>query len=257
MALSNPLPAVGPISDLQTPVHLRANNPEATLEAPPPNSQPFPLNEGGIMPFNTSDVSGQKIENLKEVIAFLGVSKPSHLRYKPGGGITFCNIYAYDLAYLMGRDLNKYYIPRVWWTDAAASKINNGHPQVPSFSSNLREMTANDLHGWFDSFGSNFGWSKQDDLNALQEFVNATGDMGVIVGKKAVGHGHITIVVPEPSAVPAGAFSAVRNPAGEVINPLQSQAGSTNFEFGHTTIGGQPWFNAGGHVSAFYVFNGL
>lgn len=77
----------------------------------------------------------------------------------------------------------------------------------------------------------------------------------MIVGKKAVGHGHITIVVPEPVVVPAGAMTAVRS-AGKVTNPLQSQAGATNFEFGHSTIGGVPWFTTDGHVSSFYSFGG-
>ncbi|HWK03296.1 MAG TPA: hypothetical protein VNS58_06675 [Puia sp.] len=254
MALSNSQQTATPIGDLNTPVHLRANNPAATLEATPPDSQPFPLNEGGTMPFNTSTVAGPKIDSLKKIIAFLGVSKPSHLRYQPGGGKTFCNIYVYDLAYLMGRDIDQYYIPRVWWTDAAVTKIRNGIPQIPSIGVTLREMTANDLHDWFDSFGGNFGWVRQNDLDHLQESVNSTGDIGVLVGKKAVGHGHITIVVPEQTPEPAGIFSAVRNSAGKVINPLQSQAGATNFEFGHTSIGGLPWFNTDGHVSAFYVF---
>jgi dienelactone hydrolase len=39
-----------------------------------------------------------------------------------------------------------------------------------------------------------------------------------------------------------------------VTNPLQSQAGSTNFGFGHSTIGGLPWFTTDGHASSFYTF---
>jgi hypothetical protein len=250
MASSTP----SPIGDLKTPVHLRTNNPQAALEAPPPNGQPFPPNEAGVMPFNGSTDTGQKISNLRTIVTFLGVNDPSHLRYKPGGGKTFCNIYAYDLAYLMGRDIGRYFIPRVWWMDAAATNIENGIPQVPSVGATLREMTANDLHDWFDSFGGNFGWVRMDDLDQLQNSVNTTGDIGVLVGKKAVGHGHITIVVPEQTPDPAGSFSAARNSAGKVINPLQSQAGAANFEFGHSTIGGLPWFNTDGHVSDFYIW---
>jgi hypothetical protein len=243
---------VAPVADLKTPVHLRGNNPEATLEAIPPDGQPFPLNEPGGMPFNQGAGTAEKIASLQKVIAFLKVSDLAHTRYTPNDDKTFCNIYAYDLTYLMGREINQYYIPRVWWTDAAADKINSGVPQVPTAGVTLQEMTANALHDWFDDFGGNFGWVKQNDLTTLQQFVNTTGDVGVLVGKKAVGHGHITIVVPESAVVPAGSITAVRN-AGKVTNPLQSQAGSTNFEFGHSTIGGLPWFTTDGHDSSFYM----
>jgi hypothetical protein len=251
MAISSPAATIG---NLKTPVNLRGNNLAATLEAPPPDSQAFPLNEGSILPFNTSTAKDQKIDNLKSIISFLDVNNASHLRYKPGGGKTFCNIYAYDLAYLMGNKINRYYIPRVWWTDAAITAIRNGVPQAPSAATTLREMTANDLHDWFEAFGGNFGWVRENDPDALQASVNNSGDIGVMVGKKAVGHGHITIVVAEQTPGPAGTFKAVRDAAGHVSNPLQSQAGATNFGFGHSTIGGLPWFITDGHVSAFYVF---
>ena len=241
-----------PIGDLKTPVHLRIDSSDARLEATPPDGQPFPLNQPGGMPFNSGTTSAQKIASLIGIIGFLKVDNPAHLRYTPGGGKTFCNIYAYDLAYLMGRNRGLYYIPRVWWTDKAIANIKRGVAQTPAADVTLREMTANDLHDWFDAFGGDFGWVRQTDLTTLQETVNTSGDIGVIVGKKAVGHGHITIVVPESAS--GGGSVAMRNAAGMVINPLQSQAGATNFGFGHSTIGGLPWFTTGGHVSAFYTF---
>lgn len=255
MALTTASP-VPNIVDLKTPVHLRGNNPAATMEATPPDGQPFPLNEPGGMPFNDSNTTAQKIANLQKAIAFLEVSNPAHTRYTPAGGKTFCNIYAYDLAYLMGRDINQYYIPRVWWTDVAVAGITGGVPQTPIPDVTLQEMTANALHDWFAAFGSNFGWTKQTDLTTLQQMVNTTGDVGVIVGKKAAGHGHITIVVPETAVGPGTMVTATRI-AGKVINPLQSQAGATNFEFGHSTIGGLPWFTTDGHVSSFYSFTNM
>jgi hypothetical protein len=87
-----------PITDLKTPVHLRANNPAATMEATPPDGQPFPLNEPGGMPFNDGTTTAEKIASLRKAIAFLEVSDPRHTRYTPADGKTFCNIYAYDLA---------------------------------------------------------------------------------------------------------------------------------------------------------------
>ena len=248
-------PSVAPIADLKTPVHLRTNNPAATMEATPPDGQPFPLNEPGGMPFNDSTTTAEKIASLQKAIAFLEVSNPKHTRYTPADGKTFCNIYAYDLAYLMGRSINQYYSPRVWWTGAAGAGITAGVPQTPIADVTLQEMTANALHDWFAGFGGNFGWTQQTDLTTLQQIVNTTGDIGVIVGKKAVGHGHITIVVPESAVDPGSLVTAVRT-AGKVTNPLQSQAGASNFEFGHSFIGGLPWFTTDGHVSSFYSFGG-
>src|SRR5262249_5619331 len=151
--------------------HLRDNNAAATMEAPPPDTQAFPLNEPGGMPFNTGTNSAQKISNLAGIISFLKVDDAAHLRYKPDGN-TFCNIYAYDLAYLAGRQINKYFIPRVWWTDGAIAKILAGQPQIPALDVTVREMTANDLHDWFAKFGGNFGWGLQNDLTVLQNAVN-------------------------------------------------------------------------------------
>lgn len=245
--------AFGPVSDLKTPVDLKKDNVNASMEAAPPQGQAFPLYQGTNMPFNTSNDSTEKIKSFTRIINFLKVSNAAHKRYYPGDGKTFCNIYVYDLCYLLGAAINKFYVPRVWWTDAAVNQINNGNPQTPVYGITLREMSANDLHHWFQVFGDNFGWVAQSDLDALQQQVNTTGNPGIIVGKKVGSHGHITVVVPEPS-VPGGAIKAVRNTQNKVINPLQSQAGANNFEFGSSTIQGKPWFTID-HLSAFYIFN--
>lgn len=245
----------GPIGDLKTAVHLRTNNPNATRIATPPAGQAYPLFEGEAMPFNTSNDANIKIKNISTIIDYLGVSKATNLRYIANGNDTFCNIYAYDVCYLMGFDIGNYYIPRVWWNKEAIKLIKNGQPQVPVYAKTVIELNANDLYDWFIEFGPGFGWLKETDPNALQEYVNSTGNIGIIVGKKPGGHGHITVVVPEQSAQPAGVFKAIRDAAGKVVNPLQSQAGRRNFEYGQLTNGTKPWFTASDHITAMYIFN--
>ena len=50
-------------------------------------------------------------DELDAIVDYLAVDKPSHVRYQPHDGLTFCNIYAHDYCHLAG-----VYLPRVWWT---------------------------------------------------------------------------------------------------------------------------------------------
>jgi hypothetical protein len=63
------------------------------------------------------------------------------------------------------------------------------------------------------------------------------GGLAVIVARRKEDgrSGHIVMVVPETQA-----HRAKRNGAGEVIAPLQSQAGESNFRFGTSTLN---WWN--------------
>ena len=62
----------------------------------------------------------------------------------------------------------------------------------------------------------------------MQAEVNA-GGVGLIVARRALDEdpGHIVLVVPETAG-----DRARRNGSGEVIAPLQSQAGARNFRYG-------------------------
>lgn len=184
---------------------------------------PFTLNEA-----NQPDRKGTTPDELRvelaEIIDWLAVDDPDHERFQPGGGKTFCNIYAHDYCHLTG-----VYLPRVWWSARALIDITQGRQVVPRLGSTIDEQRANDLFRWLRDFGQQFGWRRASSLNSLQLEVNQ-GAVGLIVARRVVDgrSGHIVAVVPETPD-----HRARRNSAGEVTAPLQSQAGATNFRYGN------------------------
>jgi hypothetical protein len=91
------------------------------------------------------------------------------------------------------------------------------------------------LHRWLEEFGPDFGWRRTLDLNALQEAANA-GAVCIISAQRVDQNtpGHICAVVPEH-----GSHEATRGASGQVTVPLQSNAGTSNFQFG-----GKLWWTA-------------
>ncbi|HEY0823341.1 MAG TPA: hypothetical protein VGD76_06085 [Ramlibacter sp.] len=168
---------------------------------------------------------------LAEIIDWLAVDDPRHLRYQPGGGLTFCNIYSHDYCHLAG-----VYLPRVWWTAQAQLKLARGEPVPPLIGATIVEVRANDLFRWLRDFGPQFGWRQTGTLTKLQTEVNQ-GAIGLVVARRKEDgrSGHIVAVVPETDEA-----TARRNAAGEVIAPLQSQAGVSNFRYG---TGKLNWWN--------------
>ncbi|HEY7186087.1 MAG TPA: hypothetical protein VH436_06035 [Vicinamibacterales bacterium] len=162
-------------------------------------------------------------EEISEIIDYLDVEKAAHVRYQPADGRTFCNIYAHDFCTLAG-----VYLPRVWWTGDAIERLARGESVEPRLGATIDEQRANDLFRWLRSFGPRFGWRQTGTLTKLQTEANI-GAVGLIVARRVEDGrpGHITVVIPESSD-----FSAKRDSSGEVIAPLQSQAGATNFERG-------------------------
>jgi hypothetical protein len=103
------------------------------------------------------------------------------------------------------------------------------------------------LFRWLRDFGMRFGWRQTGDLTKLQQEVNQ-GAIGLIIARQKNEHrsGHVAVVVPE-----TGDLSAKRNAAGEVIAPLQSQAGRHNFRYGN---GGMNWWKSNDYAeSAFWI----
>ena len=80
--------------------------------------------------------------------------------------------------------------------------------------------------------GSRFGWRQTSTLTKLQTEANA-GAVGLIVARRKIDgkSGHIVMVVPETEEE-----QARRDGSGEVIAPLQSQAGARNFRYGTGTL---------------------
>jgi hypothetical protein len=117
----------------------------------------------------------------------------------------------------------------------------------PLLGKNIDEQRANDLFRWLRDFGLRFGWRQTGTLTKLQTEVNQ-GAIGLIVARRVIDgkSGHIVAVVPE-----TGEHQARRNAAGEVIAPLQSQAGATNFRHGTSTLGW--WRNAKFAELAFWL----
>jgi hypothetical protein len=154
------------------------------------------------------------------IVDYLAVEKASHARYQPADRRTFCNIYAHDLCTLAG-----VYLPRVWWTSGAIERLARGETVPPKLGMTIDEQRANDLFRWLRDFGPRFGWRQTGTLTKLQTEVNI-GAIGLIVARRTEDGrpGHITIVIPE-----TGDDKAKRDGSGDVIAPLQSQAGATNF----------------------------
>jgi hypothetical protein len=169
----------------------------------------FPLNELN-MPKGDGTVSG-----LRKLIDFLDVQRSR--RYIRTSTSTFCNIYAYDYAYLNGA-----FLPRVWWTDSALLELKFENPQ---YGKNLREMSANDLYDWFYKYGAEFGWKEISTTEAQIAANNGKCVILVAANRNRKKSGHIVAVVPETNEVKCVGANGV------IIYPVMSQAGSVNKKY--------------------------
>lgn len=187
------------------------------------------LNEPG-QPGRTGESAQQRVTELAAIIAWLSPETPEHARYQPGGGKTFCNIYAHDYCHLAGA-----YLPRVWWAGSALVRIGKGEDVPPLIGDTIDEQRANDLFRWFKGFGTSFGWRESASLTELQETANLGAICLIVARRKEDGKsGHIVMIVPETAD-----HKAARNGSGAVVNPLQSQAGARNFNYGK---GAKDWW---------------
>jgi len=180
------------------------------------------LNESG-QPGRKGMTAETRRAEIAVIIDWLAVDDPRHKRYQPRRPLTFCNIYAHDYCHLAGC-----YLPRVWWTGAAIEALASGRTAEPLYGKTIEEQRANDLFRWLRDFGARFGWRQTGTLTKLQTEVNQ-GAVGLIIARRVNDglSGHVVAVVPETDD-----HRARRNTAGEVIAPLQSQAGLTNFRYG-------------------------
>lgn len=201
----------------------------------------YTVNESGQPERKGTDADTLRAE-LANIIAWLDVEKPAHKRYQPRAGQTFCNIYCHDYCHLAG-----VFLPRTWWSTPALLALGRGENVEPLIGDTIHEMRANDLFRWLREFGPMFGWRQTGTLTKLQLAANQ-GAVGLIVARRKDSNrsGHIVMVVPETDA-----HRAKRNADGEVIAPLQSQAGVTNFRYGTSQLN---WWNKDVFAeSAFWV----
>lgn len=195
-------------------VQLRENRPQARRDVD--GKRAFPIGEEDRPTRDPDGTPEEKRAALHRIIEWLDVEQSA--RYAPDSSSTFCNIYAHDYCYLAN-----VYLPRVWWTERAISRLQAGESVRPVYAETVREKNANSLFDWLHEWGPDFGWRRVFDLDALQDAAN-NGGVGVIVGQRNDRNrsGHIVVVVPEDEA-----HQAIRRD-GQVTRPLQSQAGTTN-----------------------------
>jgi hypothetical protein len=194
------------------------------------------------MPARKGTIPDELRASLGEVIDYLATDKKANKRYQPRDGLTFCNIYAHDYCFLAG-----VYLPRVWWTPGAIERLTRGETVEPLIENTITEMRANDLFRWLRDFGPRFGWRQTGTPTKLQQEATQ-GAIGLIVARRKEDgkSGHIVAVVPETETE-----HAVRNAAGEVTRPLQSQAGAVNFRRGTGSLNW--WKGAEFAESAFWL----
>ncbi|MDO8448471.1 MAG: DUF1906 domain-containing protein [Rhodoferax sp.] len=187
-----------------------------------------PIGEAGRPARNPDVDAALRRQQLAAIGDWLDVEHSA--RYARRDGLTFCNVYTADYCYLAAA-----YLPRVWWTSATIAKIAAGQAVAPAYGETVREMRADDLYRWLLDFGTMFGWRRVADATALQNAANG-GGIGIICADRATEGraGHITVVVPEQAGK-----TAQRDAAGNVDQPLQSQAGAVNKRFGSA---GRNWW---------------
>ena len=109
---------------------------------------------------------------------------------------TYCNIYAYQFAYLMSNFGG--YLPRVWWLNEKAKQ--NG---VVEYAKTVGEMNANMLFDWFIHESKEFGWrigTPEDAKTHLTIAVVKENSKEIIVNgikRKKIGIGHIAVINPD------------------------------------------------------------
>jgi hypothetical protein len=205
-------------------VHMPRKSGSVTVRTQPAGAHS--LNEKD-QPGREGQTAAERVTDLAEIINWLAVDKVSHKRYQPTSTATFCNIYTHDYCSLAG-----VYLPRVWWLPGALLRLGKGEKVEPQYEKTIDEMRANDLFRWFRDFGPDFGWRQTGTLTKIQDAANL-GGIGIIVARRKIEgrSGHIVAVVPETEDE-----RARRDSGGNVIAPLQSQAGSRNFRYGTGTV---------------------
>ena len=172
------------------------------------------------IPFRDITNADTKRKSLAQLIEKLDVK--TNIRYQRTIEDTYCNVYSYDYCYF-----SQVYLPTVWWTDDAMQKILDGQEVAAVFGETVDNIYSSAIHDWFLRWGPSFGWKRIFSLDEMQNKVNNNGGIGIICAKRKIKglSGHIVPVVPETEK-----HKAYRE-KGEVVYPLQSQAGKLNYKY--------------------------
>jgi len=192
-------------------------NPESSLDSMEMKETPI---DDSTIPFRDLSSTASKKESIHQLIHKLDVE--NSLRYQRTVEDTYCNVYSYDYCYF-----SKVYLPTVWWTDESLQKVLNGQEVEPVFEDTVDRIYSSAIHDWFLEWGASFGWKRMNNVDEVQNAVNANGGIGIICAKRRIKglSGHIVPVVPETDL-----HKAYRE-NGKVVYPLQSQAGKLNYNY--------------------------
>ena len=204
-----------------------------------------PIGDPSI-PFRDLTSLESKLTSIRNIINALDVSKS--FRYQKDASDTYCNIYTFDYCFFA-----KVYIPRLRWTDTAIEQLKKGEEVAVVFNDTVKPFYSNYIYDWFLQSGNEFGWERFNDVDKLQKKVNANGGVGIICAKRFILNksGHIVVVVPETET-----DKAFRKD-GKVIYPLQSQAGTNNYNY-FSEIREDWWDNKdpeNGYASAIFYYH--
>jgi hypothetical protein len=241
--LGEPTPEAHALAALEVPLvpaaHLSRGNQNPTRASA--TGRAYPLGEPRMPTRRTDGAAAEKCADLAAIADWLMVEASA--RYRRGDpGPTYGCTYAADYCCLAGA-----YLPRVWWTAKALAAIVAGNTPPVAYGQTVRAMGADDLVGWLDDFGAQFGWRRVIGASALQEAANLGGIGLVCAGRdEQDGPGHITVVVPED-----GVHLATRDERGGVLQPLQSQAGHDNYRYG--SAGDDWWLGTNFRAYGFFV----
>ena len=172
------------------------------------------------IPYRNLKSAESKKRSLHRLIRKLDVKHST--RYQRTPEDTYCNVYSFDYCYFA-----KVYLPTVWWTDESIEKLQKGMDVTPIFNETVVPIYSSAIHDWFGVWGKDYGWEKMTSLTEIQRRVTEEGGVGMICAKrKTVGlSGHIVPIVPETEKKKAFREN------GEVLYPLQSQAGKLNYNY--------------------------
>lgn len=133
-------------------------------------------------------------------------------RYAPSKGVTWCNIFAWDVSVLVGSEVPHWHNERT------------GEPCAVRYG---REMRANDISSWMRTFGVGRGWRSVPRLVAGS--IARQGGLVLAVWSNPNGIGHVAVVLDTDRIAQAGArnFSS-----GTVRDGFGSAAGALEF-FAH------------------------